>query len=248
VAGGGDALSGGPPPVYRYTLIVGPEDERAATEGVLLRAGLPVAAATEEEIFAEPEILRPEILVLDDGADRVPRAATVRRLTALPAFRGVPYVILSWDSEIDSFSEAITHGASAYLVKPVGADDLVAVVSRIITWVDTTLRTERRRRLRRPLLLKIMIEVKARRLALPGDLVDVSSGGCRVETPEPLTAGESVRVVLHSPKDATHVALGAEVRWSRSRADARHEAGLRFTGTTALLAGKLLGFASPGTT
>jgi hypothetical protein len=57
-----------------------------------------------------------------------------------------------------------------------------------------------------------------------------------------------VRIILHGHEDSTHVALGAEVRWHRVAPSGVHVVGVRFTGTTALLAGKLLGFASTGMT
>ena len=50
-----------------------------------------------------------------------------------------------------------------------------------------------------------------------------------------------VRIILHGHEDSTHVALGAEVRWHRVAPSGTHVVGVRFTGTTALLAGKLLG-------
>jgi hypothetical protein len=46
------------------------------------------------------------------------------------------------------------------------------------------------------------------------------------------------------------VTLGGEVRWHRPSTDdpELHVCGLKFTGTTALLAGKILGFVSTGMT
>ena len=76
---------------------------------------------------------------------------------------------------------------------------------------------------------------------MPGQIVDVSGGGCRVELREPLEKGDLVRVVLHGAEDTTHLTLGAEVRWHRTTPDGVTVAGLRFTGTTALLASKVLG-------
>jgi CheY-like chemotaxis protein len=237
-----------PPLVNRYTLVIGPVDERAATEGILLRAGIALAAATVDELSSNPNIVRPEVLVCDDATDREARAETIRRLLGFPALQGVPYVVLAWDSDIDSFSEAITRGAAAYFVKPVSPRELVVAVRRIADWMDSSGRTERRRRLRRPLLLKVTVEIKPRRVCLPGQLLDVSGGGCRLDLPGAVAPGETVRVILHGSEDTTHVALGAEVRWHRAMPSGRHEAGLRFTGMTALLAGKLLGVASTGST
>jgi hypothetical protein len=98
------------------------------------------------------------------------------------------------------------------------------------------------------LLLKVEIDIRARRMRVPGQTLDVSSSGCRVELGEPLTAGDLVRVILHGPSETTHLALGAEVRHHQVLADGTHVAGLKFTGTTALLAAKLLGFVHTGAT
>jgi hypothetical protein len=81
-----------------------------------------------------------------------------------------------------------------------------------------------------------------------GQIVDVSGSGCRVELTEELKPGDLVRVILQGHEGSTHVALGAETRWHRVAPDGTHVAGLRFTGTTAMLAGKILGFVSSGMT
>jgi hypothetical protein len=57
-----------------------------------------------------------------------------------------------------------------------------------------------------------------------------------------------VRVILHANDASTHVALGGEVRWHKLAAPGRYQIGVRYTGTTALMAGKLLGFVSTGAT
>lgn len=81
-----------------------------------------------------------------------------------------------------------------------------------------------------------------------GHFNDVSGSGCRVEVPMTLKPGDMLRVILHSQDASTHVALGVEVRWVRASPTGTTEAGCRFTGTTALLAGKMLGFVSSGLT
>ena len=54
---------------------------------------------------------------------RLARASRARRHAGAagrpPRLQGVPLVILAYDADIDSYSGAITHGAAAYLVKPV---------------------------------------------------------------------------------------------------------------------------------
>ncbi len=234
---------------YRYTLVVGPDGaDRAFVEGVLLRSGVEVAASIEGELTAD--VVPPALVVLDDSGGRAERMEAFRRLRHHPALRGVPVVVLAYDADIDSYSDAITKGAAAYLVKPVDADELVAAVRKISGWMHETNRTEKRRRLRRPLLMKVDVEIRSRHLKAPGQIIDVSGGGCRVELKETLQIGEHVRVVLHGHEATTHVTLGGEVRWHRPSTDdpALVVCGLKFTGTTALLAGKILGFVSTGAT
>ena len=234
---------------YQYTLVVGPDTpDRAWIEGTLMRGGLEVAASTHEALDAMPDIVPPHLAVLDDSSDREGRMADFRGLRSHPALAGVPVVVLAYDADIESFSQAVSRGAAAYLVKPVSAEELVAVAHKLSGWLRSNDRTEKRRRLRRPLLMKVDVDLRARKVRVPGQIVDVSGGGCRVELTEPLDGGDLVRVILHGAEDSTHMALGAEVRWARQAADGTWVAGLRFTGTTALLASKVLGFVHTGLT
>jgi hypothetical protein len=124
----------------------------------------------------------------------------------------------------------------------------VGVAHKLSGWLASNDRTEKRRRLRRPLLMKVDVDLRSRNLRVPGQIVDVGAAGCRIELHEPVEKGDHVRVVLHGVEDTTHVTLGAEVRWHRTTPDGLTVAGLRFTGTTALLASKVLGFVSTSQT
>jgi CheY-like chemotaxis protein len=233
---------------YRYALVIGQNsDDRAWLEGVLMRADIQVAAASPGELLACPGILPPQIVLFDDASRRLERREVIRKAMATPALVGVPFIVLAYDRDIDSFTEAITGGAAAYLVKPSPGSDVVDLARRLIGWSAAADRSEKRRRLRRPLLLAVDIELRPSKRSIRGRLVDVSASGCQVETEEPLAQEDSVRVILRGLQDTTHVALGAVVRWTEPQDDV-FAAGLRFTGTTALLAGKLLGFAAQGLT
>jgi len=231
-----------------YVLVVGREGkDRTWIEESLLRGGLTVASASEAETLAVHDLMPPRLVVLDDATSSTERVATQRRLRGHPSLQGVPVLVLAYDTDVDSYTTAITRGAAAYLVKPAKADEVVAVARRLSGWSGHTERTERRRRVRRPLLMKVDVQIRSRKIEVRGQMVDASSGGCRLEVGEALDAGESVRVVLHAHDDTTHLALGGEVRWCRTIAGV-HTVGLRFTGTTALLAPKLLGFVPSGLT
>ena len=227
---------------YQYTLVVGPDSpDRAWLESVLMRGGLEVAACSEAELLAMPDIVPPQIVILDDSGSREERMASFANLRAHGPLAGVPVVVLAYDADIDSFSTAITRGAAAYLVKPVAAEEIVAVAHKISGWLRSIDRTEKRRRLRRPLLLRVDVEVAGRDGAFPGQIIDVSGSGCRIEAKQPLEKGDTVKLTLYGVEGSIDLSLGAEVRWRRLAADGTQVAGVKFTGTAAVLAGRLLG-------
>ncbi len=227
---------------YQYSLVVGSDSpDRAWLESVLMRGGLEVAACTEAELLAMPDIVPPQIVILDDSSSREERMASFANLRAHRPLAGVPVVILAYDADIESFSTAITRGASAYLVKPVAAEEIVAVAHKISGWLRSSDRTEKRRRLRRPLLLRVDVEIAGREGVFPGQIVDASGSGCRIELKQPLEKGNAVRLTLYGVEGSIDLSLGAEARWERRTPDGTQVAGLKFTGTAAILAGRLLG-------
>jgi response regulator RpfG family c-di-GMP phosphodiesterase len=227
---------------YQYTLVVGQDaPDRAWLEAILMRGGLEVAACTESELLGMPDVVPPQIVLFDDSSAREERMASFTKLRAHPPLVGVPIVVLAYDADIDSFSAAITRGAAAYLVKPVPAEEVVAVAHKISGWLRSTDRTEKRRRLRRPLLLRVDVEVRARDLTVAGQIVDVSGSGCRIEVAQPLEKGEQVRITLYGLEGSTDLTLAGEVRWQRTAPDGTHVIGAKFTGTAAVLAGRILG-------
>ena len=227
---------------YQYTLVVGQDSpDRAWLESVLMRGGLEVAACSEAELLAMPDIVPPQIVILDDSGSREERMASFANLRAHGPLAGVPVVVLAYDADIDSFSTAITRGAAAYLVKPVAAEEIVAVAHKISGWLRSSDRTEKRRRLRRPLLLRVDVEIAGRDGAFPGQIIDVSGSGCRIEAKQPLEKGDTVKLTLYGVEGSIDLSLGAEVRWRRLAADGTQVAGVKFTGTAAVLAGRLLG-------
>ncbi len=227
---------------YQYTLVVGKDSpDRAWLESVLLRGGLEVAACTEAELLAMSDVVPPQVVILDDSSAREERMATFANLRSHGPLAGVPIVILALDGDMDSFSAAITTGAAAYLVKPVSAEEVVAVAHKISGWLRSADRTEKRRRLRRPLLMRVDVQVAGGGNPVPGRIVDASGTGCRIELNEPIERGAEVRLTLYGVEGSTDLSLGGEVRWQRRAPDGTHVAGVKFTGTAAVVAGRLLG-------
>jgi ActR/RegA family two-component response regulator len=227
---------------YQYTLVIGPDSpDRAWLESVLMRGGLEVAACSEAELLGMADVVPPTLVMLDDSGSREQRMASYANLRSHGPLAGVPVVVLAYDADIDSFSTAITRGAAAYLVKPVAAEEIVAVAHKISGWLRSTDRTEKRRRLRRPLILRIDVTIDGLEGVFPGQIVDVSGSGCRIELKRRLEKGDNVRLTLYGVEGSTDLKLAAEVRWQRPAADGTQVAGVKFTGTAAVLAGRLLG-------
>jgi CheY-like chemotaxis protein len=233
-----------------YALIVSAREANQLTlEGILRNAGFEAACASVAEVLALHDLVPPRLVVLDDATTRDERRAVQKQLREHPPLVGVPMVVMARESDIDSFSEAIAEGAAAYLRKPVNPEELVSLAMRLTGWSGRGEWTEKRRRIRRPLILQVAVQNRRTRDRYTGQMLDASGGGCRVELDRAIDSGEKVQVVLHNQSgDSTYLGLGAEVRWVTPVAAQRFEHGMRFTGTTALLAGKILGFTPVGST
>ena len=68
----------------------------------------------------------------------------------------------------------------------------------------------------------------------------MSGSGCRIELKQKLEKADAVRLTLYGVEGSTDLTLAAEVRWQRPAADGTQVAGAKFTGTSAVLAGRLL--------
>ena len=174
-----------------------------------------------------------------------PSLAVLLEDAAHPPWPDVPTIVISSKTDIDSFTNAITSGVAAYLTTPLDAGDLILAARRLARWKAPVPGTGTRKRARRPLLLDVDLVIDGRQLR--GHLVDVSAGGCRVETAGRVSRGATVRLIPRAVGTSTGIALGATV--TRTRRDATVqppmcEVALRFNGTSALLAARIFG--APG--
>jgi CheY-like chemotaxis protein len=224
-----------------YVLVIGDEDpQRVSLEEALLANGLAVATATAHETMGIPDLTPPRLIALHDNLGGSGLFGLLRQLQNHRSLVGVPIVVLGREGAATEFSAAIASGAAAYLTRPVETEELLAAVRRLSGWRGRGHFTEKRRRVRRPLLMPVTLEVKASGAHLPGEMLDASTGGCRLEVASTVKPGEAVKVRLQ-PQDMGSIGLTAEVRWVCPTSDGRHEVGVRFTGTSAILAGKVLG-------
>jgi twitching motility two-component system response regulator PilG len=224
-----------------YVLVVGPDDAGLAPACSALReAGFDVMAATEAEVLAAVDLVPPRLLLLDlpEGPSGL---AALQRLGAHPPLAGAPLLVLADDDGVNGLTGAVLRGASACLAKPVDPAGLAAAAERLLEWSPTPPDGESRKRRRRPLLLDVEVHERETGRHAEGRLVEASSGGCRLELPMLLEPGCRVRIVLRARGQATHVALGGEVRWAQAGEDGRRAAGVQFNTSTLLVAAKVLG-------
>lgn len=225
-----------------YTLLVSDsERDRPEIEGVLRAAGLAVAGATFDELFALPDVAPPRLVVFDGDHDTETRRHRQDRLRRHPRLRAVPLLVLGEGYDPKGLAVAIAHGASAYIAKPLSSDVLVGVAGKLVSYRADPEAEERRRHPRRPLLVPVDFEVEARQRRSAGWIMDACPSGCRVEVSDVVSRGEAVRVWLPAAEATAHLPLTGTAAWSHQQKGGLSTAGIRFTGTTPLLAGITLG-------
>ncbi len=159
-----------------YVLVIGDEGpERVTLEEQLLAHGLAEAAVTAEEAMAIPDLTPPRLIVLNDTLGGSALFGLLRQFQEHRSLVGVPMVVLGREGAAAEFTAAIASGAAAYLTRPVETEDLLGAIRRLSGWKGRGHFTEKRRRVRRPLLMPVTLEVRATGAHLPGQMLDAST-------------------------------------------------------------------------
>jgi len=233
-------------PLAAAALVVGPGGgERDRLAESLRRAGLTVSSSTEAEVLARRGLPPPHLLVLVRSGSRVDREAAQVRLLSHPALHGAPLLVVAPETDVESYGGALARGAAAYLSSDASPSEVRDLALRLARSGERRA-AERagdpgRRATRRPLLLKVEVEDRARRVRFAGHIVDVGLSGCRLELARPLAKGAPVGLELHAYRDATGIVLAGSVRWTRRGDGGMHLVAVRFNGTSALVARRLFG-------
>jgi DNA-binding response OmpR family regulator len=234
-------------PAAAGVIVVGPPGrERERMADVLRRADLSVTLLTEAEALGRGRLTPPHLVVLVRGGPRADREASQVRLLSHPALHGAPLLVVGAETDVDSYGGALARGASAYLASAASPPEVRALARRLVRGAERR-RTEGRadahdrRRARRPLLLKVEVEDRARRFRLSGHIVDIGPSGCRLELAEPLAQGAPVGLQLHAYRRTTGIVLAGSVRWTRPGEGGMHLVAVRFNGTSAVVARRLFG-------
>jgi len=118
--------------VSRLVLLVDDdEDLLRSLSGALRARGYEVAVALDAVAAMRAAVsLKPDMIVLDVGLPGGEGSVVMKRMQALPQLAGVPVVMMSGRDPERYRDAALQAGASAYLVKPVEVDVLVAALRR----------------------------------------------------------------------------------------------------------------------
>jgi hypothetical protein len=242
-------------PAAADAVVVGPGGpERDRLVEALGRAGLSVNALTEAEALAQRGLTLPRLVVLARGGPRAEREAAQVRLLSHPALHGAPLLVVSPETDVDSYGGALARGAAAYVSADTGPTEVRDLALRLVRASDRRRDSEtrpgspERRGGRRPLLLKVVVEDRARNTRVAGHIVDVGPSGCRLELADPLPKGAPVGLQLLAYRETTGIVLAGSVRWTRPGDGGMHLVAVRFNGTSAVVARRLFGLGGSGTT
>ncbi len=105
----------------------------ASMASVLSQAGQPVERAiSAEDALAKLKAMPPlRAMITDYHMPGMNGAALVREMRKLPAYRFLPILVLTTESEQSKRDEARGAGATGWLVKPVAPDKLIEVLRQV---------------------------------------------------------------------------------------------------------------------
>jgi len=76
--------------------------------------------------------IKPNLILTDINMPVMGGMELIKNLRALPAFRFVPILTLTTESDASKRDEGNRAGATGWLVKPVSGNDLVAVIRKVL--------------------------------------------------------------------------------------------------------------------
>ena len=157
--------------------------------------------------------LRPELVVLDLVLPGLDGWAVLRSIQKLPA--PPPVVMVSVHTRSETYVRAAAAGVAAYIEKPFSVSDLLSTCERVLREDGLRPRAPRDRRIapRRSVRVPVQVLDDRRGWWTYGELVDLGSGGARLEMPFPLPGDRVVRVAFSVPGDGRKVNVDGWLQW-----------------------------------
>jgi len=208
-------------------------------EDALRPGGFPVSVLRLEDALGGPRTASvPAVVVLHERRRREDLLAALDRVRADPVLGAVPLVVVCHERDVERFTAAVSRGAAACFSPPLDPAQLRSTIGRLARWRDGAGPVERRLRRRRPLLIRLDVH-------LPGDVTvagllrDVSTIGCRLETPCTVAPGTAIGLTPYGYDSSLEFRIGATVRRCVPLAPGVHVLACRFSGTGAVMAPRL---------
>lgn len=73
-----------------------------------------------------------DLVITDVNMPKMDGITLVRELRALPAFKGVPILLLTTESAVEKKQEGKKAGATGWLVKPFDPDQLLSTIKKVL--------------------------------------------------------------------------------------------------------------------
>lgn len=101
---------------------------------ILSKAGYGVekAASGEEALTKLQGGVKPDLIITDLNMPGMNGIELIKKIRALPAFKFVPILFLTTESQQEKRAEAKAAGASGWLVKPVNGDELLNTIKLVV--------------------------------------------------------------------------------------------------------------------
>jgi len=100
---------------------------------ILSKSGFDVVTASDgSDALAKLDAARPNIIISDLNMPTMDGLEFVREARKRPAVRFTPILMLTTESAQAKRAEAKAAGATGWLVKPVGPDELIAVIRQVV--------------------------------------------------------------------------------------------------------------------
>jgi two-component system chemotaxis response regulator CheY len=102
-------------------------------KAILEKAGYAVETATGgDAALKKLATLKPNILITDLNMPGMDGITLIKEVKKNPAFRFMPALMMTTESQQEKRTEARTAGATGWLVKPVKPEDLLGVLKKLL--------------------------------------------------------------------------------------------------------------------
>ena len=100
---------------------------------ILTKSGFTVATAKDgQDAMAQVATVKPNLIISDLNMPRMDGMTFIKEVRKLPGMRFTPILLLTTESEPAKRQEAKAAGATGWLVKPIGAENLLKVIREVI--------------------------------------------------------------------------------------------------------------------